>query len=169
MPQREGLIVADSLLHEGLCSKEQAASAVTRSKGSRGIARARWVLDNVDPRAESPGETWTRLELRRLGYEPSSQFHVVSGDFEAYVDLMLPCGRVGLEFDGLIKYRGPGREVTANAVLKEKMRQGSLEALGYVILRVIWVQLSDPKMLDRRIGSHGAGPTRSPKALRPFR
>lgn len=169
MPPREGLIVADAVLHEGLCAKEDVALAVARAKGSRGIARARWVMANADPLAESPGETWTRMELGKLGYEPSCQFHVVEGDFEAYVDLMLPDGRIGLEFDGLVKYRGRSTEATANAVLKEKVRQGSLEALGYVILRVVWVQLSDPQVLDRRIRSHGASPTRPPQALRPFR
>jgi hypothetical protein len=68
-----------------------------------------------------------------------------------------------------VKYRGPSKDQAANAVLKEKLRQGRLEALGYRILRVVWVQLSEPRMIDRRIRCHGVGPTRPPVDPVPFR
>ena len=63
--------------------------------------------------------------------------------------------RLGLEFDGLIKYgsdlEDPDPEQIARVVRDEKRRHARIEGRGYRLLRIIWEQLSDPTTLDRRI------------------
>ncbi len=162
LSRRDGLIVADAALHEGLCTLEQLEAVLGTAGAVRGISRARWVVANADPLSESPGETWTRMVVRDLGYEVVSQFHVHEGDFDAEVDLMIAGTRVGLEFDGLIKYRGRHKRQAENTVLREKIRQGRLEELAYAILRIVWDQLHNPQAVDRRIRAKGVRPTRRP-------
>jgi hypothetical protein len=165
LSRRDGLIVADAALHEGLCSMDQLWDTLRGAGSLRGITRARWVVANADPASESPGETWTRMVLRDLGYDVTSQFHVHDGEFHAYVDLMIDGTRLGLEFDGAVKYRGEHKKQAENAVLREKIRQGRLEELLYDILRVVWGQLSNPAALDRRIRSKGVVPRNRPRAV----
>lgn len=159
MQARDALIIADAALHEGLCRYDDIRGAIKASRNTRAIGQARWVLAQADHLSESPGETWTRMLAHELGYRTISQFEVRDGDFVAYIDLMLDDGRTGLEFDGMLKYRKPSGDQSANAVLREKLRQGRLEELGYRILRVMWAQLSDPAALDRRIRAHGLRPS----------
>ena len=163
------MILADAALHEQLCTVADLESAVTGSRHARGAARARWVRDHADALSESPGETWMRMLAHELGYETTSQFEVRDGDFVAFIDLMLTDGRTGLEFDGLVKYRKPTEDHAANTVVREKLRQGRLEELGFQLLRVVWVQLSDPVAFDRRIRAQGVRPTRHPRARSPER
>ncbi len=46
--------------------RERLRERATRSKGRRGVARARWVIEFFDARAELPGESVSRLQLFRL-------------------------------------------------------------------------------------------------------
>ena len=154
---RDALIVADALLHEGRCAPVELQRVGEQSRGTRGAARVRWIAQHADALAESPGETWTRLVLAGLGYAATSQVVVSDGDFRARVDFMLADGRTVLEFDGAVKYRGPEAAVV-ETVMSEKERQAFLESLGHVVLRIIWRQLVDPAMIDRRLRFAGAVP-----------
>lgn len=162
---RDALIAADALMHEGLCTVAELEANAARSARTRGVRRVRWQSEQADPLAESPGETWTRILLGQLGYEFSSQVRIVHGDFSARLDFLLADGRTVVEFDGAIKYRGPDEESVVTIVMTEKERQAFLEALGYVFVRVIWKQLDNPQMIDRRIRFAGGVPTRKPLLL----
>lgn len=161
---RDALIVADALTHEGLCTVAKLKANAARSARTRGVQRVRWQSEQADPLTESPGETWTRIVLGQLGYEFSSQVRIVHGEFSARLDFLLADGRTVIEFDGAIKYRGPD-DKPVTIVMTEKERQAFLEALGYVFVRVIWKQLDNPQMLDRRIRFAGGVPTRKPLLL----
>ncbi|MEZ5186921.1 MAG: hypothetical protein R2720_14355 [Candidatus Nanopelagicales bacterium] len=165
MSARDALIVSDALTHEGICTVAELRDNAARSARTRGAARVRWQSDHTDPRAESPGETWTRLVLGQLGYECASQARVVDGEFSARLDFLLIDGRTAVEFDGAIKYRNPNGEAVMSAVMGEKERQALLEALGHIFVRVIWKQLTNPEMIDRRLRFAGAAPTRKPLRL----
>lgn len=145
---RQALMVADAALRRNLCTLEELEVLAPQLRGTHGIGRVRWVIDNADPAAESPGETWTRLVLRGLGYAPRSQVEIRSQDFLARVDFLLGETLI-VEFDGAVKYQGP-------EAMNEKRRQARLEALGYRVLRVVWDQLADPDTLDRRLQAVGA-------------
>src|SRR6218665_1355709 len=45
------------------------SSRIEAATGSRGIRQARWVSEFADGRAQSPGESVSRLQLYRLGFE----------------------------------------------------------------------------------------------------
>ena len=60
----------------------------------------------------------------------------------------LVAGRVVVEFDGLLKYRGEdGPEV----VVAEKRREDRLRELGYEVVRVTWDELAHPERILARI------------------
>ena len=141
-------MVTDAALHNNLCTLNDLRSLTANLRGTHGVGRVRWVIDNADPAAESPGETWTRLVLHGLGYAPRSQVEIRVRDFVARVDFLLDKDLV-VEFDGALKYQGP-------EAMNEKRRQARLEAMGYRVLRVVWEQLSDPNTLDRRLRAAGA-------------
>ncbi len=153
MSRRDALIVADAALRTATYMAQEIEAASARLAGCKGVDCVRWVAAHCDPGAESPGESWMRMVVTDLGYEVQSQ--VVVGS--SRVDLLIKGTRVILEFDGAVKYQ-PDSWHGAQAVLNEKRRQAELEAAGFIVLRVIWDQLSDPARLDRRIrAALGAG------------
>lgn len=156
---RGAAVVADAALHARLCSVEDLCEVLASLGRSHGVARVRWIVDATDGASESPGETWTRMRIRELGYDATSQVVVRDGDFVARVDLLLSDGRTVLEFDGDLKYRGPEHGV-AETLKDEKRRQARLEALGYVVLRILWEQLRDLDAVERRLLRAGARPRR---------
>ena len=164
---RDALIVADAVLHEELCSEADLWAVCARLKGSKGVGRVRWVIESADPKSESPGETWTRLIVKQLGYEVTSQHVVVDGDFYARLDLLLADGRTALEFDGKDKYRKPKGQTVERKVVNEKNRDARLQVLGYAVLHFLWGQLFQRRHVDLRLRSAGAHPTQSPLLLPP--
>lgn len=157
---REGVMLADSALNKGLCTQAELLATLEGLGRVRRVGRARWVIAESDPLAESAGESWTRLVLRDLGYEPVSQY-LLSGDgLRAYVDFMLE-DRLGIEFDGEVKYTNRG------VLVREKVRHSQAEECGKLLMRVVWHQLYQPQRIDRRIRSYGLTPTRPPRGPHP--
>lgn len=74
--------------------------------GARGIRQARWVREFADGRAQLPGESVSRLQLHRLGFEtPELQVPVDGPNGSQYfVDFGIRSIRVFGEFDGKGKY-----------------------------------------------------------------
>lgn len=125
----------DALLHQapGLC-EELAGLAALLPGRSRRVAR---LLDLVDPRIESPGESWLHLVLRDLGLEPELQVDVRDANgLVGRVDFRV--GRTVIEFDGALKYEAQAQWVA------EKRRELRLRALGYRVVRFMWDDLADP-------------------------
>lgn len=116
----------------------------------RGSRRAAAVLDVLDGRSESAGETRTRLLLRTFGvdgFEPQYELPTRSGLFRA--DFADPARRVIIEFDGKTKYSGFGP--TDQALLAERSRENALAEEGWTFLRLEWQQLDAPAELRRRV------------------
>ena len=165
LSRRDGLIVADAALHEGLCTMGDLQATLASAGPLHGISRARWVVANADPASESPGETWTRMVVRDLGYEVVSQFWVHTADGEVFVDLLIEGTLVGIEFDGRVKYRSKLEGQAENRIVREKIRQGRIEEAGYHLLRVVWEQLHKPELLDKRLRAKGAAPAHPPRRI----
>ncbi len=146
LPRRDALIVADAAVRERLCLAHEISEVAAELVGCTGAGAVRWLASHCDPGAESPGESWMRMVVTELGYEVESQVRVGT----ARVDLRIKGTRLILEFDGAVKYQ-PDSWQGSQVVLNEKLRQAELEAAGFIVLRVIWDQLSDPARLDRRI------------------
>lgn len=115
------------------------------------------VLSLVDGKAESVGETRTRLMCRaeRLP-APVAQYEIrhPSGRLAGRVDFAWPEHRVMLEFDGLVKYhrfRRPG-ESLEQMVMREKAREDLLRELtGWTLIRITWADLARPAETAARI------------------
>lgn len=112
-----------------------------------GRAAFKAVLDRVDPRAESPGESLTRLVMWMLGYALTSQVEIrdATGALVARVDFLLDGAPVIIEFDGYRKYE------SASSLVLEKKREDRLRALGYEVVRLVWSDLTDPEAVRRLV------------------
>ena len=96
------LAAADGFARAGLVDADELSEYVNRLKGYRGIVQARTLAAIVDPRMQSPGESWQRLRIHDAGFPPPEpQFEVID-DFgrSMFIDLPYPDLLIGTEFDG---------------------------------------------------------------------
>ncbi|MFD7155948.1 type IV toxin-antitoxin system AbiEi family antitoxin domain-containing protein [Kribbella sp. NPDC059898] len=114
-----------------------------------GGPRIRAVLDFADPLSESVGETRLRILLHNEGFPaPTLQAEFVDADgFVGRVDFWFPEYNTVVEFDGLTKYGEGSREV----LIREKMREDRLRALGLEVVRITWADLEHPARTAMRI------------------
>lgn len=145
------VVPADAALRNYLASPTDLAEAVERSRKTPGCTRLATLLDLVDPRSESPGESRLRLLLRAAGVPVTPQVVVRDNDghFVARVDLLVDGTRTIVEFDGLRKYRGAGN---SEALVNEKRRELALRRLGHRVVRVVWDDLGDPERVLSLVG-----------------
>lgn len=135
--------VVDQLLRDRLVEKEEIARLVEGRPGTRGTARARWSLDFADGRSGSPGESLSRVGIRRLRLPaPDLQVPVRDGlGLAGIVDFAWPDHRLVGEFDGVGKYLRDsvtgGRE-PGDIVVDEKRREDRIRATGLRVVRWGW-------------------------------
>lgn len=161
----DGVAVVDASLHQGL---DPAAlnEELVKARRRRNNARARRAVAFGDGRAESAGESRSRVAMAQLGLPmPTLQheFFRDNGELVARVDFdweeFGTCG----EFDGLVKYGRllkPGQSAEG-VVLYEKQREESLRERGRWVIRWIHTDLKDLRRFRRiveagfRYGSTG--------------
>ncbi len=127
------VVVADGALRRGL-DPADLADCLSRMRRWPGVAQARWVVRFADGRAESPGESLTRLAFSRAGLPvPEPQVEVFHhGRFVGRVDLLLRDPLLAVEFDGAVKF-------TDALVLPDLLaRQERLRDAGIDVLRTHW-------------------------------
>lgn len=97
------LAAADGLVRAELVSVDEVRAYLRRLGGFPGIVQARELVTMVDPRAESPGESWTRLRLIDAGF-PRPQSQIVIADHRGHELWRLDMGyegrRIAVEYDG---------------------------------------------------------------------
>lgn len=92
---------------------------------TRGIRQARLVVDRATVQSESPGESIVRWFVINSGLpEPASQVKVDTHRGPKWIDLGWPERKIGIEFDGMGKYRD------RDDLLAEKQRQDALAEAG---------------------------------------
>jgi very-short-patch-repair endonuclease len=142
-------IVGDHALRRG-ASVEGIAAAAERSEVVRGSRRVQRLLAALDARAESPGETRTRLALAAAGLPmPELQFEVMTEEGLYRADFAWPELTVILEFDGESKYFA--YRPTAEVLLAERRRENALVAAGWIIVRIRWADLGTPDVLAAKV------------------
>lgn len=96
------LAAADAFAHAGLIDPDQVLDYVAQRKGYRGIVQARVLATMIEPRTQSPGESWQRLRMLDAGFPPPEPQHEVVDDFGRtfYLDLPYPDRLIATEFDG---------------------------------------------------------------------
>lgn len=134
--RRKGLTLAvmrlDSLMRATDVKVSEIEAIAARHRGTRGIVALRRALQLVDPGAESPQETRTRLVLINAGLpRPRTQIDVFDGGcFIARLDMGWPEWKVAIEFDGAHHWTDPAQRT------RDIDRNAELEALGWRIIRV---------------------------------
>jgi hypothetical protein len=138
-----GVCTADSALHrhpELIAPLAESADRYTHHPQS---AKARLVLRLADGRAESAGESVTRVQFYRFGIpRPDLQVSVFGGHGEllGVPDFLWDHQRHLGEFDGKVKYekfRRPGESVS-DCVVREKRREDALRASFRGMTRFVW-------------------------------
>jgi len=124
----DALIALDAALYRKRTDKARLLGDPVTTKGRRGAARMRWLVQIAAP-AESPMETRLRWLLVRAGLPaPDVQvdLHDPVGRFIARADLYYPAAKVVIEFDG-----ANHRE----RLVSDNRRQNLLSRAGFRILR----------------------------------
>jgi hypothetical protein len=146
--------IGDAAFRLGL-TLEDLAEVAGRCIGWRGMLRARRVMNLLDARSESAGESYSRVFLDRIGIPtPIPQYEVWQhGVLVGRADFGWKEFRTLGEFDGKEQYGRllkPG-QTAADAVFQEKRREDALRDLGWQIVRWIWEDLYHPEELGRRL------------------
>ena len=125
----ERVVAVDALLHSCPVTPEDVRVLRNRHLGAyRGGAVAA-VLALVDPRAESPMESRTRMALHLAGLPaPAVQHPVLARGTCYYLDLAYPAARLAIEYDG-------ADHRTQRRARRDLVREAALTALGWHILR----------------------------------
>lgn len=150
LPSEQAIVVADSALRMGADEAEILRIVDTRRR-TRGIRRARRVVDAAVDSSESPGESIVRWIIVDGGLpRPSTQIAVDTWNGTKWIDLGWPDVKVGVEFDGAGKYGADGRDARRD-LLDEKRRHDALVEAGWTLVRVTWSELDRPDVLLTRV------------------
>ncbi|TQL02995.1 hypothetical protein [Cellulomonas sp. SLBN-39] len=135
LPRDHAVAVLDDVLRRGLLDADGLDRARGLAVGRRGAARARRWWDLVDARAESPLETFARLQCVDDGVPPDVLQVAVRGPGGAFV---ARCDMGWRTTDGRwLIGEIDGREFhdVAAALLHDRRRQNAISALGHTVLR----------------------------------
>ncbi len=134
LPRDHAIAVLDDVLHRGLLPRPALDAVRSRVRGRRSSARCDSWWDLVDPRAESPLESFARLQCADAGLPPDElqvEIRASNGRLLGRGDLgwQLGAGRwLVAEIDGREFHETP------EAVLHDRRRQNALLATGDVDL-----------------------------------
>lgn len=146
--------VGDAALNNALTTRDELIAEAMRLRGKHGGGRALTVVHALDHRAESPGESWSRIIMNRDDLPAREMQRVIRADgrFLARVDFYFDRYGIAGEFDGEIKFRG--RSNTPNdarspeeVAWDEKKREDLLREFGLEVMRWTWEDLYQPGRL----------------------
>jgi hypothetical protein len=129
---RDGLAALDAFMRlHGLTAAEM-EQELPRYRRRRGVVQLRRLVPLADPRAESSGESWTRLEIIGAGLPaPEPQWWVdVDGVPSFRLDLAYPYHRVVIEYDG------EEFHTTRAQRAHDRERREWLRDHGWIVIRV---------------------------------
>ena len=151
------MVVADAALARGATSRAELTERLARMgpvPGSRGAAR---VVAFADERAESVGESRSRVRLSQLGLPvPELQLRVVrrtDGRLIGRCDSGREEHRTVGEFDGEVAYgrlSRPGQSA-GDVVDEEGLRGDDLRDDGWQVARWTWPELDRPAVIEDRL------------------
>lgn len=156
LPYQQAVVAVDSALDlqrgrtpgRAPLTRPEWDEAITRATGWPGGPAARRVGRFAAEGAESVGESRSRLAIAAAGLPPPELQLVVPGiarDVDGRVDFAWREQRVVGEFDGRVKYGRllvPGQEA-GDAVFAEKVREDTIRAAGWTVLRWTWGELRE--------------------------
>jgi hypothetical protein len=149
------VVVADAALHADLTNDDELLSTLELTLDWPGARNAGRVVEFSDGRAESVGESRSRVRFDLAGLPRPDLQAVIDGlgtDAAARVDFLFKEHRTIGEFDGKVKYGRlllPGQEA-GDVVWQEKQREDRLRELGFEVVRIIWAELARPDLIAAR-------------------
>ncbi|MCX4097859.1 type IV toxin-antitoxin system AbiEi family antitoxin domain-containing protein [Nocardia sp. alder85J] len=158
-PFEQSVVCGDGALRRGSATGAQLRDQLRRLDNRPGHRNAAAVVRFLDRRAESVGESRSRVVLRQAGFPPPElQARILSPEagFVARVDFLFPnIGVIG-EFDGdppgcTLPRRSPGSGSAA-----AEHRETRLRELGWAVARWTWDELDEPGLVARRIETAAA-------------
>ena len=160
------LASADHALRHGMVTREALEAEVERLAGTRGIRRARAVVEHADGRSEYVGESLSRAQVITLELPmPVLQKEFVDDrGFVGRTDFWWPRLRLVGEFDGKVKLGralGGDEAATREALWREKLREDRLRRLGNGVVRWTWAQALDRATFARLMSGAGVVPLRA--------
>jgi hypothetical protein len=165
-PFGEGLMVADAALLAGVPRSvlEQAIDLAGPRQSARRIAD---VIAVAHPGAESAGESMSRSNLIRLGFEPPELQYRLRDErgFVAFLDFFFRRFRVGGECDGLKKFLDPAIATAGGgrAAYDEKVREDRVLPLVAGLARWGWRESTNATLLGHKLARVGVYPA-TPRA-----
>ncbi len=128
---------------------------VAEASGRRGIRQARWLLPLADPRAESPGETISRLYLFEAGMPPRDIQCRVPSPHGGYYEVDFDLGDAWGEFDGAAKYRDASMthgRTALDVMERQQAREDWIRRVtGKPVARWTMADLDSPALLAQRV------------------
>lgn len=167
----DAAVLVDRHTRQFLTTLEDVRDLLDRLSPIRGLRRVLAVLDASTPLSESVGETLCRLIIAELGFdvpELQMQFRDEAG-LIGFADFTWVGSRLIAEFDGLVKYSEEKFRhglSESEVVVREKLREDRLRALGYGVVRVLWEHLRDPARLFQLLTQAGLRPVRATRIIR---
>ena len=155
IPLAQAVAAGDRALATGLTDADLSV-VLARMERWPGVRRARVAASMLDARSESPGESFSRVELVRQGLpQPQLQVEILDrrGGVIGRGDFGWDEHRTIGEFDGRIKYGRllrPG-EAVEDVVYAEKLREDAIRDEGWQVVRWTWSDLKQPDVLADRI------------------
>ena len=139
------VVVMDAVLRLHPEAAEELAALVLAYGTRRGFRRVARVLAFADGRSGSVGESWSRVEMDRLGFEaPDLQVKVTTAGRDEFGDFGWRRRRVLGEFDGEVKYRADRYRMggtVEDVVIREKNRENRMRVEYPSIARWDWSDL----------------------------
>ena len=133
LPRVEAVARLDALMRATPFSVEDVLLLAKRHPGARGLRRLRAAMPLVDGGAASPKESWLRLLLIDAGFpSPTTQIPVHENwHLVGVLDMGWEKYKVAIEYDG-DHHRSNRRQY-----VRDQQRLRKLEAMGWIIIRVI--------------------------------
>ncbi|WP_236732123.1 hypothetical protein [Mycolicibacterium peregrinum] len=134
LPRDDAVARIDALAWTLQVTADDVTPLIDRYPGIRGIRALKVALPLVDSGADSPRETWLRLQLTDAGMPPDQTQIVVMqgrGRIVAKLDMGWQRFMVGVNYDGIFHQSDRRRYVQDRKTLR------MLEAMGWIVIRVI--------------------------------
>lgn len=129
LPLADLVVIGDVILRRHLADEEDLARLVRWGRGRRGVATARRALPLLDPAAESPGESRTRVALLIGGLpRPLCNVDIVdNGEWLARADLAYLDEKIIIEYDGRVHEDEQQRR-------RDALRRNLLQQRGWLVI-----------------------------------
>lgn len=144
LSRRRALAALDAFMREHGLTHAEMRRMLPRYFRRRGVVQLRQLIPLADPRAESPPESWTRLEIVDAGLPvPVPQHWVCIDGHPTYrLDLAYPHARVAVEYDGREFHEGAEQRAA------DERRRAWLRDQGWTVI-VLDRDSFSPSAIDR--------------------